>query len=252
MNPFSIENKIAVITGGAGGLGQVICKCFAEAGAVVIIADQQEEKGSGIARDITAAGYKGEFMKLNIVESASVKDVFAKVSEKFGRVDITVNCAGITKRMNSLDFDEDAFDNIMGVNVRGMFLCCKAAGNYMAKQGGGKIVNIASVGGLVGLPNTMGYCTSKGAVVQMTKALALDWADYKINVNAVAPAIANTAIAAPVMNDKKTFEFFMSRIPLKRLCEPTDVAYAIQFLSSPASDFITGQILPVDGGWTTA
>jgi NAD(P)-dependent dehydrogenase (short-subunit alcohol dehydrogenase family) len=119
----------------------------------------------------------------------------------------------------------------------------------MVKQGGGKIVNLTSIGGMVGLKNTVAYCASKGGVVQITRALAVDWAPYKINVNAVAPALANTPIATSVFQDEKTLDWFMSKIPLGRLCEPQDVAAAVLFLSSPASDFITGHVLAVDGGY---
>lgn len=248
---YTLEQKVAVVAGGAGGLGRVICKGLAYAGATVVLADMDESMGNEIVKEITDQGKKAIFMKLNVTDSKNVDEVFARVEEELGGTDILVNAAGITRRMDFLDFDEEAFDRIMAVNVKGTFLCAKAAARSMSKKGKGKIINIASVGGLVGLRGTMGYCTSKGAVVQMTRSMALDLANCHINVNAVAPALANTAIAAPVVAHKPTYDSFMAHIPLNRLCEPTDVAAAIQFLASPASDFITGHILPVDGGWTT-
>lgn len=245
----SLKDKVAVIAGGVGGLGREICMTFAREGANVVVADINAVEGQKIVDEILKLSLKAVYIKMDVTSSKNVNEVFEKVSNQFGTVDVLVNCAGVTKRVASLEFPEEDFDRIMAVNVKGTFLCCQAAGRYMAKQGGGKIVNIASVGGLVGLRNTVGYCTSKGAVVQMTKALALDLAQYRVNVNAVAPALANTPIAAPVMQDKATFDMFLSKIPLGRLCEPEDVAEAILFLASPASDFVTGHVLSVDGGW---
>ena len=250
MSDFDIRGKVAVITGGAGGIGEVICRHFGEAGATVVVADMNEEKGAQIAQEISAAGGRAVFRNLDVTDSENVAAVFASAEEVFGTVDINVNCAGVTKRMDTLVFEEEAFDWIMKVNVKGTFLCAQAAARCMAKRKKGKIVNIASVGGLVGLKGTLGYTCSKGAVVQMTRTMALDLAEHNINVNSVAPALNRTAIAAPVINNPPVYKSFIDHIPLGRLCEPLDVANAIQFLCSPASDFITGQILPVDGGWT--
>ena len=250
MYSFELKGKVAVVTGGAGGIGVVICQRLAEAGAPVVVADLNEDVGCGTAEKITAGGGKALFLPLDVTDSGSVQAVFEKVEAEFGGVDINVNCAGVTRRMDTLEFDEKAFRWIMDVNVTGVFLCAQAAARSMVKRGGGKIVNIASVGGLVGLKGSLGYSCSKGAVVQMIRTMALDLVQYHINVNGVAPALNRTAIAAPVINDPETYQSFMDKIPLKRLCEPMDVACAIQFLCSSAADFITGQILPVDGGWT--
>lgn len=250
MYSFELNDKIAVVTGGAGGIGAVICKRLAEAGATIVLADLNEEAGRKTVEEIVSKGGQAVFMKLNVTDKANVQEVFREAENRYGRIDINVNCAGVTKRMDTLDFEEEAFRWIMNVNVTGVFLCAQAAAQCMVKTGKGKIVNIASVGGLVGLKGTIGYACSKGAVVQMIRTMALDLAEHNINVNGVAPALNRTAIAAPVINDPDTYQSFMDKIPLKRLCEPMDVACAIQFLCSSASDFITGQILPVDGGWT--
>ncbi|MCD8148762.1 MAG: SDR family oxidoreductase [Clostridiales bacterium] len=229
----------------------MICKHLAEVGAIVIIADLNEEAGNRIAGEISSNEGKADFVKLNVTDKENVKALFNEVETRYGSVNINVNCDGVTKRMDTLDFEVDAFRWIMDINVTGVFLCAQTAACHMVKQGGGgKIVNIASVGGLVGLKGSLGYACSKGAVVQMIRTMALDLAEYGINVNGVAPALNRTAIAAPVINDPVTYQSFMDKIPLKRLCDPMDVACAIQFLCSSASDFITGQILPVDGGWT--
>jgi NAD(P)-dependent dehydrogenase (short-subunit alcohol dehydrogenase family) len=171
------------------------------------------------------------------------------VVETFGAINILVNSAGITKRLPPLDFPEEDFDRIIAVNLKGTFLCCQAAARQMAQQGGGKIVNLTSIGGMVGLPNTVAYCASKGGVVQMTRALAIDLAPSRINVNAIAPSLANTPIATTVFQNQKTLDWFLSKVPLGRLCEPRDVSEAVLFLSSSASDFITGHVLAVDGGY---
>ena len=250
MYSFELNGKIAVVTGVAGGIGVVICRRLADAGATVVLADLNEDVGCKTADEITASGRKAVFMPLDVTDSASVHALFAQVEETYGGADINVNCAGVTRRMDTLEFDEKAFRWIMDINVTGVFLCAQAAARSMVKRGGGKIVNIASVGGLVGLKGSLGYACSKGAVVQMIRTMALDLAQYHINVNGVAPALNRTAIAAPVINDPKTYQSFMDKIPLNRLCEPMDVACSIQFLCSSAADFITGQVLPVDGGWT--
>lgn len=244
-----LAGKIAIVTGGGSGLGRDISLSLARAGATVAVADINPASGQETCDAIKAQKLEAAFFELDVVDSCKVSELVRSVVERFGIIDILVNSAGITKRLPPLDFPEKDFDRIIAVNLKGTFLCCQAVARQMAKQGGGKIVNLTSIGGMVGLPNTVAYCASKGGVVQMTRALAIDLASSKINVNAVAPSLANTPIATSVFQNPKTLEWFLSKVPLGRLCEPKDVSEAVLFLSSSASDFITGHVIAVDGGY---
>ena len=246
---FNLTGKVAIVTGGGSGLGREICLSLAKAGAKIVIADINPVSGQETINDITQLQREATFFELDVADSRRVSEMTRSVVERFGAIDILVNSAGITKRLPPLDFPEEDFDRIIAVNLKGTFLCCQAAARQMAKQGGGKIVNLSSIGGMVGLPNTVAYCASKGGVVQLTRALAIDLAPSKINVNAVAPSLANTPIATTVFQNKQTLDWFLSKVPLGRLCEPSDVSEAVLFLSSFASDFITGHVLAVDGGY---
>lgn len=246
---FDLTGKVAIVTGGGSGLGRDICLSLARAGATVAIADINPVAGRNTLNEVMPFEREAAFFELDVVDSSKVKEMTSSVVERFGGINILVNSAGITKRLPPLDFPEEDFDRVIAVNLKGTFLCCQAAARQMAKQGAGKIVNLTSIGGMVGLPNTVAYCASKGGVVQMTRALAIDLASSGINVNAVAPSLANTPIATTVFQNPKTLEWFLSKVPLGRLCEPRDVAQAVLFLSSSASDFITGHVLAVDGGY---
>jgi len=171
--------------------------------------------------------------------------------KEFGKVDILVTSAGIAMRSPAEDFPIADWQKVMDTNVKGTFLCCQAAGRVMIKQGGGKIITVSSIRGLLGHPGGYAaYGTSKGAVHLLTRQLATEWAKYKINVNSIAPCIFWTPLTEPILNDKKLYDIFMSRIPWGRAAEPEDFIGALVFLSSAASEFITGDILYVDGGST--
>ncbi|MGA2761781.1 MAG: SDR family NAD(P)-dependent oxidoreductase [Spirochaetia bacterium] len=246
-----LDGKVGIITGGAGGLGREICLAFAREGVKTVVADMNGEAAAKLAREIEGEKGAAVSFALDVTSSRGVKDLCDFVVKRYGGIDILVNSAGITDRQPALEFPEDSFDRIIAVNLKGTFLCCQGVGRVMAEKKKGKIINMSSIGGTIGLRNTVAYCASKGGVVQITRALAVDWAQYNITVNAIAPALNNTPIARQVFQDKKTLDWFLSKIPLGRLCEPTEVASAAVFLASNAADFITGHILAVDGGWTT-
>jgi 2-deoxy-D-gluconate 3-dehydrogenase len=247
---WNVKGKTVLITGAAGGLGREIAYGFCGEECNVVLADFNEQAGRELEAELKKISPTVLFVPADVTNSKSVEAMCAAAADAYGSLDILINSAGITDRRAALDFPEESFDRIIAVNLKGTFLCCQAAGRIMVKQGGGKIVNLSSIGGTIGLRNTVAYCASKGGVVQLTRALAVDWAQYNINVNAVAPSLNNTPIAKQVFADKKTYEWFLSKIPLGRLCEPRDVSSAVLFLSSEASDYITGHILAVDGGWT--
>lgn len=246
-----LEGKVAVVTGAAGGVGREIAVALAQEGAFVIVADINEAEGKNLVAEMRKNHLMADFKKLDVTDSSSVNGMCKYVMDEQGTIDILINSAGITDRRSALDFPEEVFDRIIAVNLKGTFLCCQAVGKVMAKNRKGKIVNISSIGGTIGLRNTVAYCASKGGVVQITRALAVDWAQYNIKVNALAPGLNNTPIAKQVFQDERTYEWFLSKIPLGRLCEPREVASAALFLSSDVSDYITGHIMAIDGGWTT-
>ena len=244
-----LTGKVALVTGGAGGFGREIVQEFLLHGANVAITDLDLEAAKALKQELDLGGERTIAQRLEVSNSENVHQVFDEAMERFGTLDILVNCAGITKRMEPLNYPEAVFDKIIAVNLKGSFLCAQAAARVMAKKGYGKIINFASVGGVMGLPNTVAYCASKGGIVNMTRALAIDLAQYQISVNCIAPCSAQTKISESVYSNPEEYNWFMSRIPMGRKCQPSDVAYATLFLAAPESDFITGHTLPVDGGW---
>jgi NAD(P)-dependent dehydrogenase (short-subunit alcohol dehydrogenase family) len=249
MKGYDLSGKTALITGAAGGFGESMVELFLDHGANVTLADIDEKGSKELAEKFDPSNKRTLVQYLDVTSSDSVREAFKMTEKRFGGCEILINNAGITKRLEPLAYPEEVFDKIVAVNLKGTFLCSQAAANLMSKRGYGKIVNIASVGGMMGLPNTIAYCASKGGVVNMTRALAIDLAQYKISVNGIAPCSADTKISRSVYGNPDELAWFMSRIPMGRKCEPADVAWAALFLSSPESDFITGHIMPVDGGW---
>jgi 2-deoxy-D-gluconate 3-dehydrogenase len=247
---LNLKGKVAVVTGGSGGLGKQICLSLAQEDIHVIVADVDRGKGEELVHQIREKGWSAFFVDLDVTESRSVNSMVDTVVQKHGTIDILVNSAGITDRRPALEFPEEVFDKIIAINLKGTFLCCQSVGRIMAEKKKGKIINLSSIGGTIGLRNTVAYCASKGGVVQITRALAVDWAQYNINVNAIAPGLNNTPIAKQVFKDQQTLDWFVSKIPLGRLCEPEEVAAATLFLASEMADYITGHILALDGGWT--
>lgn len=248
---FDLRDQVALVTGGAGGLGQAMANGLAAAGATVVIADMVLDGADEIVKQIESHGQAGMAVSIDVTDSGSVQAVTDQICSKFGRIDVLVNSHGVTKRMDSVDFPEAEWDRIIAVNLKGVFLCCQIVGRVMIRQKRGSIINLASVGGLVGLPMSLPYCASKGGVVQLTRTLGVEWAPLGVRVNAIAPSSFNTTMVRRVLDAEPEYrQRVVSKIPIGRIAEPESIVGAILFLASGASDMVTGTTLPVDGGYT--
>jgi NAD(P)-dependent dehydrogenase (short-subunit alcohol dehydrogenase family) len=187
---------------------------------------------------------------LDVRYTASIHAAVGEVVERHGRIDVLVNNAGLGHAHRALDVTEADFDDMMSVNLRGLFFMSQAVARVMIPRGGGRIINMSSQGGVVGLPDAAVYCSSKGGVNMLTKVLALEWADHGINVNAIAPTFVYTPGTAPLLDGPGLRDRILDKIPLRQLGAPEDVAGAVMYLASPASRLVTGTVLMVDGGWT--
>ena len=245
---FGLQDRVAIVTGGGSGIGLAAAALLAEAGAAVAVVDRNAEA-------VDAAGAKlpsALGLTADVADEASVEAATAAVMQRHGRIDVLVNCAGIAIRRPAVDVSREDWEKVLGVNMTGSFLFSRAVARHMIAAGnGGSIVQTASIMGLSGgglYPN-ISYQTSKGAVVNMTRALAVEWAPNKIRVNAVAPTWVKTPFIAGLMTQPELIKRIEAVTPLARLAEPEEVAAAILYLASPASAMVTGHTLFVDGGF---
>lgn len=243
-----LQNKIAIITGAGSGIGKATALLFAKEGAKVIVANRREEKGQATVEEIKNQGGEAVFIKTDVSKWEDVSNMVEKTVETYGKVDVLVNNAGVL-RMGPLDkaTDED-WDYVLSINLKGVFYGMKKVIPYMIKQGKGKIVNIASIAGLVGFEQIGPYCASKGGVIALTREAALEYAKYKININCIAPGVIRTEMTGDLKDEQST-AFYKSQTPYPRLGEGEDIGYAALYLASDESDFVTGEVLVVDGGW---
>jgi len=246
-----LDGRVALVTGASSGLGYASALALAEAGADLVVASRSLERLADICRAIEARGRQAFPLAVDVRDLAQVRRMADAAVERFGRIDILVNSAGLNIPQPALEVTEEAWDTIMDTNAKGLFFCCQAVGRYMVAQRYGRIVNIGSTMGLVGMADRAAYCASKGAVSQLTKVLAIEWAPYNVTVNAVAPTFVETPLTRPYFERIPGFrEEVLRRIPMGRLGLPEEVAAAVVFLASDAASLITGVTLPVDGGWT--
>ena len=247
------DGQTAIVTGAGSGFGEAIATRFAREGARVVVADVNEENGRRVASAIAGEGGTARFVRTDVSRAADVKAMVDEALSAFGGLDVLVNNAGFSHRTMPLwELPEEEYERVFATNVRGVYLGCKYAVPVMKQRGGGVIVNTASIGAVAPRPGITAYNATKGAVITMTRGLALEVAPFKIRVNAVNPVAAETGFMKGAVGVEKLPEEFrkqlVATIPLGRLTEPRDVAAAVLFLASPDAEFLTGVCLPVDGG----
>ena len=248
-----LEGKVALISGGAKGMGEIEARMFAEEGASLVIADILDDRGKNLASEISEISSSGEsvYVHLDVRNMSEWNTVVETAIKTFGKLDILVNNAGVTSRMMLLDTPEEDWDRVLDINSKGTFLGIKATVPAMRESGGGSIVNISSQMGLVGGDfSSPQYQASKGAVRLLTKSVAVQYAAENIRCNSVHPAPIETDMTAGMRADKEKFADMIRRIPMGRYGKPEEVAYAVIYLASDESSFVTGSEVVVDGGWT--
>lgn len=243
---MKLKGKVALVTGAAQGIGKAVSLLLARNGADIVVSDINFEKAEETAKEIESIGSKALAIKVNVAHLEEVEQMVETILEKFGKIDILINNAGITRDKLILRMTEEDWDMVLDVNLKGTFNCTKAVVRYMAKQRSGKIVNIASVVGEMGNAGQVNYSASKAGVIGLTKTIAREFAQRGINVNAIAPGYIETPMTDAL--PEKVKEELKRLIPMERLGKPEDVAEAVLFLVSDASSYITGQVLNVNGG----
>ncbi len=247
---FSLEDKVAVITGASQGIGSEMAKLLGTAGAKVALVARNEKKLKSLAEEMMAAGHEAMPFPCDITKVEDISVMMKQIYDHFGQIDILINNAGINIAKPEDQVTEDDWDTVLDLNLKSVFFCCQAAGRYMKERKQGKVINISSQMAQVGYFKRAAYCSSKGGVTQLTRALAIEWSSYQINVNSIAPTFIETPMTEKMFDDPTFKSEVLSRIPLGRLAKTEDLFGALLFLSSSSSDMVTGQTLFVDGGWT--
>jgi 2-deoxy-D-gluconate 3-dehydrogenase len=245
---LSLKGKVAAITGGTRGIGRSIALGMAEAGADIALLQRSPEQDS-VKQEIELLGVRCMIIPCDISNSHQVKEAIPMVVERFGQIDILVNSAGIQRRSPAVDFSEEDWDDVLQANLKAVWLLCQQAGRYMVAQKSGKIINIASLVSYQGGILVPAYASAKGAVAQLTKALANEWSSQGINVNAIVPGYIATDMNEALINDPVRSRQILERIPVGRWGNPDDFKGPAVFLASDASQYIHGHLLAVDGGW---
>jgi 3-oxoacyl-[acyl-carrier protein] reductase len=247
-----LKGKVVIITGARRGMGRSHAIAFAKEGAKVVVSDISLEDCEKVAKEIKKLGGEAMAVKCDVSKKEEVEEMVRKTVEKWGRIDVLVNNAAIAQFKPFLEMTEEDWDRTMDINLKGYFLCAQAVAKEMVKQKSGVIINIASIAmGQVGIgfPTLVHYVASKGGVVGLTEALALELAPYGIRVNSVSPGIIDTPMVDPVRADKKTLEGILMRVPMRRMGKPEEVSNLVLFLASDASSYMTGSNVVIDGGW---
>jgi 2-deoxy-D-gluconate 3-dehydrogenase len=252
LEKFSLSGKTAVVIGASRGLGRGMARALAQAGADLALVARTVSSLGELAEEIKGLHRECLILPKDVSRLPEIQSMVNRVIEAFGKIDILINSQGTQVRKPAFEMKEHDWDSLMSVNLKSVFFSCQAVGRQMARQGKGKIINVTSLTSVIGLPNISIYGASKGGVAQLTKALAVEWASHHINVNAVLPGYYKTALTEALFKNEERAKWVLNRIPLGRTGLPEDLAGTVVFLSSEASDYITGQVIPVDGGWLSS
>jgi 3-oxoacyl-[acyl-carrier protein] reductase len=247
---MNLEGKVALVTGSSRGVGRAVALGFAQKGArVVVNYTSNQEAADEVVAEIESMQSSAIAVKADVALKSDVEMLVGKAKETFGRLDILVNNAGFTRPAMMVKMEEDQWDQVVDIHLKGAFLCSQAAGKLMKEQKSGKIINVTSVAGLVGTVGQINYSAAKGGVISMTKSIAREMARYNVCANVISLGIVATDMTEKIRTDEKLKEIYMNRILLKRFAEPDDISPAFCFLASDESNYITGQLLCVDGGY---
>lgn len=249
---FDLSGRNALVVGGGTGLGQAMALALAGAGADVCVAGLDAPELHDTAAAIATLGRRSASIAVDATDEAAVDRLLQEFAGRLGPIDVLVNSQGAVHLQEAAEFDMDAWQRVIDVNLKSVVLCCKHAGRRMLAAGRGKIINISSVRSFQGRAQDLAYAPSKGAVNQLTRSLAIEWGPRGVNVNGIAPVFTLTAINRTLLADPTKLEWVMSRIPMKRLGNLDDLFGPVVFLASAASNFVNGHVLPVDGGWLGA
>ncbi len=249
LDNFRLDGKVSIVTGASRGLGEAMAEALAEAGSHIVLAARSVEALNTIAERLRALGVKALVVPTHVEEEKELDHLVEETVNEFGRIDVLVNNAGTTARHPAIDFPREEWDRVVAVNLRSVFLLCQKVARVMRRQDGGKIINIASLLSEIGVPLIPAYAVSKGGIRQLTKSLAVEWAQYNIRVNAIGPGYFRSDLTERLYQDPERYNPILSRVAIKRWGKPEDLKGAVVYLASKASDYVTGQVLYVDGGY---
>jgi NAD(P)-dependent dehydrogenase (short-subunit alcohol dehydrogenase family) len=247
---FDLDGQVALVTGASRGIGRDLVLALAHAGATVVAAARSVPDAEAVAEEARSTGGSADAVELDLRDRASIDRAVERAVQRRGHLDVLVNNAGLGTNHDALEATEEEWDELFAVNVRGLFFACQSAGRHMVERRYGRIVNLSSQAGVVGIPRHAAYGASKGAVIALTRVLALEWAPFGVTVNSVAPTFIRTPGTAERLDRPEFLADVLERIPAGRVGTTTDVAGAVIYLASPAASLVTGTVLVVDGGWT--
>lgn len=254
MRLFSLSNRVAIVTGGSRGIGKAIALAFSEAGAKVVVAARNVTLLDEVVKEIHGRGGDAFSVKCDLSLDKDIMNLITKTVDRYGRLDILVNNAAISPYVRkSEELEKEEWEKVIRINLTAPFLLCREAGKIMIKNNWGRIINIASVGGLIGLPRQIAYCAAKGGIIQMTKVLAIEWTGkYNITVNAIAPGYIATDLTEGMRSSEKISKNLLQRTPIGRFGETQEIVSAALYFASDSARYTTGTVLPIDGGWLAA